>query len=90
MALESLTARDERTKVRLMRETNLPLRPVVVGTAVAAELLNTSEDQVREFVHSGLLATVPHLSSPKKLAIAVAELERFAGQGVMRTMRVAS
>ena len=73
-----------------MRESTCELRPVVVGTAVAAELLNTSEEQVREFIRSGLLATVPHLSTPKKLAIAVAELERFAGQGVMRTMRVAS
>lgn len=73
-----------------MRETNLPLRPVVVGTAGAAELLNTSEEQVREFIRSGLIATVPHLSTPRKLAIAVAELERFAAQGVTRTLRVAS
>lgn len=73
-----------------MRETNQPVRPVVVGLSVAAGMLNTSEDRVSDLIRSGLIATVPHLSTPRKLAIAVAELERFAAQGVMRTMRVAS
>ena len=73
-----------------MRETNQPVRPVVVGLSVAAGMLNTSEDRVSDLIRAGLIATVPHLSTPRKLAIAVAELERFAGQGVMRTMRVAS
>ncbi len=73
-----------------MRETNQPVRPVVVGLSVAAGMLNTSEDRVSDLIRAGLIATVPHLSTPRKLAIAVAELERFAAQGVMRTMRVAS
>ena len=73
-----------------MRETNQPVRPVVVGLSVAAGMLNTSEDRVSDLIRAGLIATVPPLSTPRKLAIAVAELERFAAQGVMRTMRVAS
>jgi len=54
---------------------------IVVGAAEAAKRLNTSEQRVREFVRAGLLATVPHLSTDAKLAIAVRELERFAAQG---------
>ena len=54
---------------------------IVVGIAEAAKRLNTSEQRVREFVRAGLLATVPHLSTDAKLAIAVRELERFAAQG---------
>ena len=54
---------------------------IVVGAAEAAKRLNTSEARVREFVRAGLLATVPHLSTDAKLAIAVRELERFAAQG---------
>jgi hypothetical protein len=46
---------------------------------------------VRELIAAGLLAEVPHLSTPHKLAIAVAELERFAAQGTKATgLRVAS
>jgi len=54
---------------------------IVVGIAEAARRLNTSEQRVRELVRAGLLATVPHLSTDAKLAIAVRELERFAAQG---------
>ena len=53
----------------------------MVGIAEAARRLNTSEQRVRELVRAGLLATVPHLSTDAKLAIAVRELERFAAQG---------
>lgn len=56
--------------------------PVVVGVAEAARMLNTSETRVRELIAAELLATVPHLSTPAKLAIAVRELERFAANGV--------
>lgn len=58
--------------------------PVVVGISDAARMLNTSEARVRELVRSGLIDTVPHLSSDSKLAIAVQELERFASLGVTR------
>jgi hypothetical protein len=66
--------------------------PVVVGVSEAARLLSTSEQRVRDLIHDGLLATVPHLSTPAKIAIAVKELERFAAQGVTPTpgLRVAS
>lgn len=67
----------------------LSCSPVVVGVAEAAKMLNTSEARVRELITAELLSTVPHLSTPKKLAIAVAELERFAAAGVVR-LRVAS
>lgn len=56
--------------------------PVVVGVAEAARMLNTSETRVRELIAAGLLATVPHLSTAAKIAIAVRELERFAAAGV--------
>lgn len=56
--------------------------PVVVGVADAARMLNTSQNRVRELIASGELATVPYLSTPAKLAIAVRELERFAAEGV--------
>jgi chromosomal replication initiation ATPase DnaA len=56
---------------------------IVVGSAEAAKRLNTSEDRVRQFVRAGLIATVPHLSTDAKLAIAVSELERFAAQGTV-------
>ncbi len=55
---------------------------IVVGVAEAAKRLNTSEQRVRELIAAGLLATVPHLSTPSKAQIAVRELERFAAQGV--------
>lgn len=59
--------------------------PVVVGVADAARMLNCSEQRVRELIKAGLLATVPHLSTPSKIAIAVRELERFAAGGVTST-----
>jgi hypothetical protein len=63
---------------------------LVVGVAEAAKRLNTAETRVRELIAAGLLAEVPHLSTPHKLAIAVAELERFAAQGTKATgLRVA-
>jgi hypothetical protein len=55
---------------------------IVVGVAEAARRLNTAETRVRELIAGGLLATVPHLSTPAKMQIAVRELERFAAQGV--------
>lgn len=55
---------------------------IVVGVAEAAKRLNTAEVRVRELIAAGLIATVPHLSTPAKLQIAVRELERFAAQGV--------
>lgn len=61
--------------------------PVVVGLADAALMLNTSPERVSELIRDGVIATVPHLSTPKKLAIAVAELHRFANQGVTPTLR---
>jgi hypothetical protein len=61
----------------------------VVGVTGAAYLLNTSEDQVRNLVHAGLLATVPNLSAPRKLSIAVAEIDRFASVNV-GAMRLAA
>lgn len=57
--------------------------PVVVGVGEASRMLNTSEQRVRELIAAGLLATVPNLSTPSKIAIAVRELERFAAAGVM-------
>jgi len=63
-------------------DATLRCAPVVVGISEAARMLNTSETRVRELVRSELLATVPHLSSDAKLAIAVRELERFAAEGV--------
>ena len=64
---------------------------IVVGVAEAARRLNTAETRVRELIASGLLATVPHLSTPAKLQIAVIELERFAANGTKATgLRVAS
>lgn len=51
---------------------------LVVGAAGAAQLLNTSEDKVRELVRAGLISTVDGLSTSSKLAISVRELDRFA------------
>jgi hypothetical protein len=59
--------------------------PVVVGVADAARMLNCAEQRVRDLIAAGLLATVPHLSTPAKIAIAVRELERFAAGGVTAT-----
>ena len=59
--------------------------PVVVGVNEAAKMLNTGPERVRELIHAGLIAVVPHLSSPSRLQIAVVELERFAAQGMTRT-----
>lgn len=61
------------------------LLPVVVGVLDAARMLNTSEQRIRELINARLLATVPHLSTPSKIAIAVRELERFAAAGVTPT-----
>lgn len=55
---------------------------IVVGVAEAARRLNTSDARLRELIAAGLIATVPHLSTPNKAAVAVRELERFAAQGV--------
>ena len=65
----------------------LAVPPVVVGLADAARMLNTSPDKVSELIREQRIASVPHLSSPKKIAIAVAELQRFANQGVTPTLR---
>lgn len=43
-------------------------------------VLNCSPERVGVLVRAGLLHTVPGLSSPRKQAIAVAELERFLAQ----------
>jgi hypothetical protein len=59
--------------------------PVVVGVIDAAAMLNCSEQRVRDLIRADLLATVPHLSTPSKIAIAVRELERFAAGGVTAT-----
>jgi hypothetical protein len=59
--------------------------PVVVGVVGAARMLNTSEQRIRDLIAADLLATVPHLSTPAKIAIAVRELERFAAGGVTAT-----
>lgn len=61
----------------MKRQRQLELDPLVVSLAGAAHLLNTSEDKVRELLKAGLIAEVPHLSSPARRAIAVAELQRF-------------
>lgn len=66
-----------------MKRDRVMCNPVVVGVAEAARMLNTSETRVRELIATELLATVPHLSTPAKIAIAVRELERFAAAGVM-------
>ena len=50
---------------------------LVVGVEDAARLLNTGDDRVRELLRAGLIRQVDHLTSSKKIAIAVAELERF-------------
>lgn len=68
----------------------LTLEPLVVSLAGAAELLNTSEDKVRELVRAGLIAEVPHLSTPAKRAIAVDELKRFVNVAPARPLRAAS
>lgn len=62
--------------VRLLRAL-AQRQQLVVGAAGAAQLLNTSEDRVRELVRSELIATVDGLSSSAKLAISVRELDRF-------------
>lgn len=50
---------------------------LVVGVEDAARLLNTSEHRVRELLRAGLIRQVDGLTSTGKIAIAVAELERF-------------
>lgn len=59
--------------------------PVVVGTAVAAAMLDTSPERVRELVHAGLIETVPDLSSATRIQIAVIEIERFAARGMTQS-----
>jgi hypothetical protein len=54
------------------------LAPLVVGLAGAAFLLNTSQDKVRELLAGGYLHVVPNLSSERKIAISIVELQRFA------------
>lgn len=66
------------------------IAPLVVGVAEAAFLLNTSQDKVHELLAGGYLNTVPNLSSPRKIAIAVAELERFAAVNVVRPRHLAA
>jgi len=59
------------------------LAPIAVGVPQAAVLLDISESQVRELVHAGLLARVPHLG--RRLVISVDELHRFANDKTAAT-----
>jgi len=69
----------------------IQLPPVAVGSKEAARLLGIGIDRLADLRTAGVIATVPHLSTPKKLVYAVRELERVAELGVQRkSLRVAS
>jgi len=61
---------------------NLPI--LAVGVEEAAIILGVGQDRIRALVADGTIGTVPHLSSPRKHVIAVAELERLASAGITR------
>lgn len=58
------------------------LPPVAVGSKEAARMLGIGLDRLAELREQKVIATVPHLSTPKKLVYAVRELERVAALGV--------
>ena len=74
-----------------MRSQKRPVTEVallaVLNTVDTAVLLSTSQDRVVELVHAGHLATVPHLSTPRRIMIARAEIDRFCSEGVAMSGR---
>lgn len=58
---------------------------LAVGGKEAARRLNLGYQRLLDLVHEGRIAVVPHASTKSKLVIAIAELERFAAEGVTTT-----
>lgn len=69
--------------VELLEELVAASKPdLAVGSKEAARRLGIGLDRLAELREQKVIATVPYLSTPKKLVYAVRELERVAALGV--------